>query len=59
MKLAIFAYSRRGCETAIRIRGALCAPADECRCFAPAKYAGGAFQPIVPPYNQFTGPLFA
>lgn len=59
MKLAIFAYSRRGCETALRVQGALCAPADECRCFAPAKYADGAVQPIVPPYNQFTGPLFA
>ena len=59
MKLVIFAFSRRGCETALRAREALCAPEDECRCFAPEKHAGGAFEAIQPPLTQFTGPLFA
>ena len=35
MKLAILAFSRRGCAMALRAREALCAPRDECRCFAP------------------------
>ena len=59
MKVAIFAYSRHGCETALRVWGALCASADECRCFAPVKYAGGTFESIASPCGQFTGPLFA
>jgi len=59
MKLAIFAYSRRGRETALRARDALCGAGDECRCFAPRRYADGAFAPIEGPCTQFTGPLFA
>lgn len=59
MKLAIFAYSRRGCETAARARRALCAQEDECRCYASEKYAGGEFAPIQSPCARFTGPLFA
>ena len=37
MKLAIFAYSRRGRETALRIRDCLRGPGDECRCLAPER----------------------
>lgn len=59
MKLAIFAYSRRGRDAALRVRQALCAPGDTCRCFASEKYAGGEFEPIAAPCAQFTGPLFA
>lgn len=59
MKLAIFAYSRRGRETALRVKNALCAPQDRCRCFAPEKYAGGQFEPIAAPCSRFIGPLFA
>jgi len=59
MKLAIFAYSRRGRETALRARAALCGPEDECRCFASRSYAGGEFAPIEGPCAQSTGPLFA
>ena len=59
MNIVMFAYSRRGCGTALRAKSALCAPGDQCRCYAPEKYAGGAFEPIVPPCGRFTGPLFA
>ena len=59
MKLAVFAYSRRGRDTAARIRTALGAAGDQCRCYAPEKYAGGEFRPITPPAGQFTGPVFA
>ena len=56
MKLAIFAFSRQGCETALRVRRAL--TWDECRCCAPEKYAGEAFETIAPPCSRFTGPVF-
>ena len=59
MKLAILAFSRRGCAMALRARESLYAPRDECRCFAPETYAEGPFEPITPPCTQFTGPLFA
>ena len=59
MKLAVFAYSRRGCETALRVKDALCASEDQCRCFASKKYAGGVFESIESPCSRFTGPLFA
>lgn len=59
MNLVIFAYSRRGCGTALRVKAALCAPGDECRCYTPEKYADGEFEPIMSPCGRFTGPLFA
>lgn len=59
MKLVIFAYSRRGRETALCVRDRLTGPGDECRCFAPEKYAGEDFAPLRPPCVRFTGPLFA
>ena len=59
MKLALFAYSRRGRDTALKARDALCGPEDEWRCFAPARYAGGDFEAIQPPCARSTGPLFA
>ena len=59
MKLAIFAYSRRGRETALRIRDCLRGPGDECRCLAPERYADGTFEALGSPCAQATGPLFA
>lgn len=59
MKLAIFAYSRRGRGTAGQVRACLAAPEDECRCYAPEKLAGEGFLPIAPPCTAFTGPVFA
>jgi len=59
MKLALFAYSRRGRDTALRARDCLLGPGDECRCFAPEKFAGGEFQVLGSPCAQAAGPLFA
>ena len=59
MKLAIFAYSRQGRETAGRVQTCLCVPGDEFRCYAPEKHAGGEFLPILGPCTQFTAPVFA
>ena len=59
MKLAIFAYSRQGCQTAQKIAAALASDADRCQCYAPAKYADGEFSPITPPCSSFTGPIFS
>lgn len=58
MKLAIFAYSRRGRDTAARVKAALDGAGSEWRCYAPEQYAGGDFQPITPPAARFTGPVF-
>lgn len=59
MNLAIFAYSRQGCKTARRIRSALAAPEDECRCYTMEKFAEPGFLPVIPPCSGFTGPVFA
>ncbi len=57
MRLAVFAFTRRGCGTAERARAVL-AP-DVCRMFAPEKFGAAGFAPYVPPLAAFTGPLFA
>lgn len=59
MNYAIFAFSRRGRETAQRVRDCLAAPEDTFRCYAPEAYAGGDFTPLQSPCVQCTGPLFA
>ena len=59
MKYAIFAYSRRGVETARQVRTALCGEEDQCRCYAPEKFAEDPFLPLTQPCAQFTGPVFA
>lgn len=59
MNYAIFAFSRRGRETAQRARDCLAAPGDTFRCYAPEAYAGGDFAPLQSPCVQCTGPLFA
>ena len=58
MKLAIFAFSQRGCLTAERVRNALCTPESECRCYSPKQYASGTFAPIVGSCRDYTGPVF-
>lgn len=58
MRLAVFAFSRQGCETARRVREAVGA-GSECRAYAIAKYAGEGFSSIEPPLSRFTGPVFA
>lgn len=55
MKLAVFAYSRQGCETARRVRAALAA---DCRAFAPQRICPPDFSPIEKPSQSFYGAQF-
>ena len=56
MKLAVFAFSRRGLEAAERVRAALAE--DDCRTYAPERLAGEGVTPIAPPLPEFVGPVF-
>ena len=58
MKLAIFAFSFQGLETAERVRGALRGPDDTCRIYAPGRLAEEGVTAITPPLAEFTGPVF-
>ena len=59
MKLAVFAFSRRGRDTARRCLAALAGPRDEYRAYASESWAGEGFSPICPPLADFTAPVFA
>lgn len=59
MKLAVFAFSRRGRDVARRCSDALAGPGDEVRAYAAQRWAGEGFQAIAPPLADFTGPVFA
>ncbi len=57
MNLAVFAYSRKGCETARRVlqtMGKDC----ECRAFTMERFEERGFSPIQKPSPSFYGPLF-
>lgn len=56
MKTAIFAYSRKGCETARKI-AALC-DASQTECFAPERLENEGFAPVGKPSRAFYGKLF-
>jgi len=56
MRLAVFAFSRRGCATARRAAAALAEEAV--RLYAPARLAEEGFEPVTPPLAEFTGPVF-
>ena len=58
MRLAVFAFSRRGLETAERVRAALTGPGDVCAVYAPERLAGEGSLPIAPPLAAFVGPVF-
>ena len=58
MRLAVFAFSRRGLETAERVRAALMGPGDVCAVYAPERLAGEGSLPITPPLAAFVGPVF-
>lgn len=58
MKLAVFAFSRRGLETAERVRAVLAGPEDDCPIYAPERLAGKGIIPIKPPLAAFVGPVF-
>ena len=57
MTAAVFAYSRRGCETARRAAAAL--PDAGARLFAAARLTEDGFAPIPQPSRTFYGDLFA
>ena len=59
MKLAVFAFSRQGRDTARRCLAALAGPRDEYRAYASESWAGEGFSPIRPPLADFTAPVFA
>lgn len=58
MNIAIFAYSRRGCDTAERVRAAMAGPGDDCRAYTVEKYRREGFGVISPPAIRSTGPVF-
>ena len=58
MRLAVFAFSRRGLETAARVRAALTGPGDVCAVYAPERLSGEGSLPIAPPLAAFVGPVF-
>lgn len=57
MKLAVFAFTRLGCETARA--GVKALNPGECRMFAPEKFGQEDFEPYCPPLADFLGPLFS
>ncbi len=57
MRLAVFAFTRRGCALALRAREIF--QPDACRMFAPERFGEGEFEPYGPPLAEFTGPVFA
>lgn len=56
MKVAVFAYSRQGCETARRVMTFL--EGSEIRAFTMARYEEPGFGAIEKPSKTFYGPLF-
>jgi cobalt-precorrin 5A hydrolase len=56
VKLAVFAYSRRGCETARRVRGFFAG--HDVSLYAPPRLEAEDFLPLLPPYLTFYAPLF-
>ncbi len=58
MNLAVLAFTRRGCETARKVRSLLAGPEDDCRMFTVARFSQPDFQPYAPPLSGFTGTLF-
>jgi len=59
MRLAIFAFTRRGCAAARRAREVLAGPEDACRMFTMERFTEPGFERYTPPLSEFTGPLFA
>lgn len=57
MKLAVFAFTRRGCETGRRAAAVL--NAEQCRRFAPEKFHQADFEPYQPPLAAFVGEQFS
>lgn len=58
MKLAVFAFSLQGLQTAKRVCLALRGAGNDLLVYAPERLAGEEVQRIAPPLADFTGPLF-
>jgi len=58
VRLAVFAFSLRGLQTAERVCLALSAPENTICIYAPERLAGGEIAAITPPLADFAGPLF-
>ncbi len=58
MKIAVFAFSCQGLETAERVRAALTSQEDGCQVYAPERMAGEGVTPIKPPLAAFVGAIF-
>lgn len=56
MNLAVFAFTRRGCDTARRVAEAM--EYDCCRMFTMAKFQQPDFEVYQPPLTEFTKPVF-
>ena len=56
MKIAVFAYSRRGCETARRVAALF--PEDKVTLWAPLRLDQPDFSPITQPTAPLYGELF-
>lgn len=56
MRLAVFAFTRRGCEAALEIRQIL--QPRECRLITMAKFEQPEFESYVPPLAEYTKPIF-
>lgn len=59
MKLAIFAFTRRGCHRAEEIRAALSDRTEQCRMFTMEKFGLPGFEAYQPPLTGFVKPVFA
>lgn len=58
MKLAIFAFTRRGCGLAERVKEILAPETEACRMFTMAKFGQFGFEAYIPPLAEFTAPIF-
>lgn len=58
MKLAVFAFSLQGLQTAKRVCLALNGEGNDLLVYAPERLAGGEVRRVTPPLADFTAPLF-
>lgn len=59
MKIAVFAFTARACDLALRVSNVLSKQAEEIRLFAPEKFSRADFAPYCPPFADFVAPQFA
>ena len=56
MKLAVFAFTRRGCTVARQVKAAV--SFEQCRMFTMEKFGFSDFETYMPPLADFAGPVF-